>query len=505
MAIRRASNSGLTGTKYNQAMAGNTPIVDVPDAPTPGTPSDVGTSRAYNNGAATIAFTAAATGGIPTSFNVTSSPGGFTGSGASPVTVAGLQSATSYTFTGTATNSTGTGIASVASSAVTATTVPQAPTIGTVTTSNSTTVSVPFTAGATGGKSITSYTITSSPSISLTYSGTTSPITVTGTFAQGTAYTFTIAATNANGTSAASSASNSVTPYQAPTVTGGTLSSDATYYYRKFTANGTLTVSNSTLTADVLVISGGGSGGSGGYGNSKGFVSYSAGAGGGAGGVLLYSSQSLSPASYSITVGGGASPSANDGTASQFGALTAALPGGHGNGNNRATGTYGSGGGGYEIWTNYTSWRAYLADQGTSPQGNAGGYVSGTDNTKGGGGGGAGAVGSAANNANGGAGGAGTSTYSSWGAATTSGQNVSGTYYFAGGGGGAGTSGAAGGNGGGGAGQGNDGGAGGSATANTGGGGGGGPSSSTANKYYAGGSGGSGIVIVRYTRAQVGG
>lgn len=195
-------------------MAGVTPIADVPDAPTIGAATNVGTSRAYNNGSATVAYTAAPTGGTATTFTATSTPGSFTGTGTSPITVTGLQSATSYTFTVTPTNSTATGPASSSSSSITATTVPQAPTIGTVTRTSDTVVSVPFTAGATGGSSITSYTIVSSPSISLSYSGTTSPIAVTGTFAASTAYTFTIAAVNANGTSTASSASNSVTPKQ---------------------------------------------------------------------------------------------------------------------------------------------------------------------------------------------------------------------------------------------------------------------------------------------------
>jgi hypothetical protein len=80
---------------------------------------------------------------------------------------------------------------------------------------NNTTVSIPFTAGAENGSTITSYTITSSPSISLTYSGTTSPMTVTGSFVQNQAYTFTVIATNGVGSSSASSASNSITPYVA--------------------------------------------------------------------------------------------------------------------------------------------------------------------------------------------------------------------------------------------------------------------------------------------------
>jgi len=184
---------------------------EVPGAPTIGTATNVPSGRAYNNGRADVTFTAPTfDGGLPiTSYTVTSSPGGFTGSGASsPVTVTGLQSNTSYTFTVTATNSSGTGTASAASNSITATTVPQAPTIGTATTGNAS-ATVTYTAGATGGSAITTFTATSSPG-SQTGTGA-SPITVSG-LTNGTAYTFTVTATNANGTSTASAASNSVTP-----------------------------------------------------------------------------------------------------------------------------------------------------------------------------------------------------------------------------------------------------------------------------------------------------
>jgi hypothetical protein len=92
-------------------------------------------------------------------------------------------------------------------------TIPGAPTIGTATATGSTTATVVYTAPASdGGSVITSYTATSSPSgitgtLSQAGSGT---ITVSG-LAGGTAYTFTVTATNAIGTSAASAASNSIT------------------------------------------------------------------------------------------------------------------------------------------------------------------------------------------------------------------------------------------------------------------------------------------------------
>ena len=96
--------------------------------------------------------------------------------------------------------------------------VPGAPTIGTATATGSTTATVAFTAPASnGGAVITSYTATSSPggitgTLSQAGSGT---ITVTG-LTGGTAYTFTVVATNAQGTGPASSASNSVTPNVVP-------------------------------------------------------------------------------------------------------------------------------------------------------------------------------------------------------------------------------------------------------------------------------------------------
>jgi hypothetical protein len=168
--------------------------------------------RAYNNGRASVAFTPGTFAG--TTYTVTSTPGSYTASGSSsPVLVTGLQSSTQYTYTVVASSKYGISLTSSASTAVTATTVPQAPTIGAATAGNAS-ATVAYTAGATGGSTITTFTATSSPG-SLTGTGE-SPITVSG-LTNGTAYTFTVTATNANGASVASSASSSVTP-QAPTL-----------------------------------------------------------------------------------------------------------------------------------------------------------------------------------------------------------------------------------------------------------------------------------------------
>jgi hypothetical protein len=192
-----------------------------PYAPTIGTATDVGTSRPYNNGAATVTFTADARNAAD-SFTVTSSPGGYTGTGSSsPVTVTGLQSNTSYTFTVTATNTYGTSASSSASNSITATTVPGKP--GTpsassptgyspgVNSAGTTTDNISWTAPADGGKSITNYHWESNDS----KSGDTGTATSASGISQegGTSQQYRVYATNANGNSEYSDYSNSVTTF----------------------------------------------------------------------------------------------------------------------------------------------------------------------------------------------------------------------------------------------------------------------------------------------------
>ena len=173
--------------------------------------TDVPSGRAYNNGSASVSFTAGSI--VGKSYTVTSSPGSYTATGSSsPLTVTGLQSSTQYTYTVTATNNYGTSAASSASSGVTATTVPQAPTIGTATGADSS-ATLTFTAGATGGSSITNYKYSTDNSTYTAFSPTqtSSPLTISG-LTNGQSYSFYLKAVNANGDSAASAASNSITP-----------------------------------------------------------------------------------------------------------------------------------------------------------------------------------------------------------------------------------------------------------------------------------------------------
>ena len=116
MATRKASYSGIFGDSYNYASIGLA-ISDVPDVPV----ISLATAGSLSG---TVTFSSASTGGLATSYTVTSSPGGFTGTGSSsPITVSGLSSSSSYTFTMVAINSTGTSKVSNTSSSITPTAI----------------------------------------------------------------------------------------------------------------------------------------------------------------------------------------------------------------------------------------------------------------------------------------------------------------------------------------------------------------------------------------------
>jgi len=191
------------------------------------TATDVGTNRPYSATAnTTSAASAAGTGGavnlswtLPanspaaTSYTITSTPATYTvstGSSTPSYTFEGLASNTSYTFTVVATNAVGSSDATTSSS-VTVTTVPNAPQSPSAT-AQVLYDTIDWTDGQNGGQAITSYTITSSANGSQT--GITShPYNFTES--AGAQDYYVVYALNANGTSAASAQTGTVTT-QAP-------------------------------------------------------------------------------------------------------------------------------------------------------------------------------------------------------------------------------------------------------------------------------------------------
>jgi hypothetical protein len=341
------------------------------------TVADVGTSRAFNSGAIAFTFTPNPLGGSPLGYTGVATSGvpvtyttGSTTSSTPTLTVAG---AGTYQVSGTAYNAFGTS-PSTSTQSLTVTTVPETPTIGTATDAQSSqTLSLTFTAGNSGGKSITNYQYQLNGAGSYTAfspAQTTSPLTISG-LTNGTSYTVKLKAVNANGASAESTASNSATP-------------------------------TNSVTVNYLVVAGGGGGGmhqagGGGAGGLRSSVTATGGTG------SLETALALTKSTnYTVTVGGGGSATWQDGsndqggsgTNSVFSTITSDGGGGGGGYYNVAGGGNGGnggsgGGGGSSSANSGTS----IPGTGISNQGFSGGTSILVSPHGGGGGGGASAVG----------------------------------------------------------------------------------------------------------------
>ncbi|MDD5298370.1 MAG: fibronectin type III domain-containing protein, partial [Rhodocyclaceae bacterium] len=253
----KATNA--VGTGAASAASNSVTPATIPGAPTIGTATG-------GNAQATVTFTAPASNGgsAITGYTVTSNPAGGVDSNAGSTglshVITGLTNGTAYTFTVKATNAIGTGTASAASNSTTPASTPGAPTIGSATAGNAQ-ATVSFTAPTSnGGSAITGYTVTSSPAGGVdSNAGSTGLSHIITGLTNGTAYTFTVKATNAVGTGAASAASNSVTPLAAsqtisfgtaPTLAyGGTTTVSAT-------ATSGLAVAFTSITPTVCTVSG---------------------------------------------------------------------------------------------------------------------------------------------------------------------------------------------------------------------------------------------------------
>ncbi len=221
-----ATVAGLTnGSSYTFTVAavnsaGNSRASAPTAAVTPRTVADAPTtvSGTPGNGSTAVSWAAPRSDGGAAigSYIVTAAPGGRTETvpGSSTVaTVTGLTNGVTYTFTVVAVNAAGNSVASAPSSAVTPRTVATAP-FGASATAGVASAVVSWSApSSTGGAAILSYSVTASPGgRTATATGSATTATVTG-LTSGVAYTFTIVAVNPAGSSAASTASAPVTPF----------------------------------------------------------------------------------------------------------------------------------------------------------------------------------------------------------------------------------------------------------------------------------------------------
>ena len=176
------------------------------------------TAPADNGGSAITGYTVSANSGGATCTTVS------TDTDPLSCTVGNLVNGTAYTFSVVATNAAGNSELDT-SAAVTPRTVPGAPVITSASPAATQQVTVSWTAPADGGSAITGYTVSANPAGSsttcTTVSTDTDPLSCTvGNLDNGTAYTFTVVATNAAGNSQAAP-STSVTPRTTPDVPTG--------------------------------------------------------------------------------------------------------------------------------------------------------------------------------------------------------------------------------------------------------------------------------------------
>lgn len=149
-----------------------------------------------------------------TGYTVTSAPDGKTCTAVPPTTnctVTGLTNGTDYNFTVTATNALGTSDQSNVSKDATPGDPPAKPNAPTASAGNGA-ATVSWTAPDPGTSAIVSYRVVASPGGAVCVAPTPATSCTVNGLTNGTSYTFTVTATNATGTSAASDASGAVTP-----------------------------------------------------------------------------------------------------------------------------------------------------------------------------------------------------------------------------------------------------------------------------------------------------
>ncbi len=218
----RATPATVTVTVVTRGVAGAASYVYAAAPATPAAPTaTAGVASATVNWVAPATNGSPITGYVvtPTRNGVAQSPISFDSS-TTTRTLTGLTVGATYTFTVAAVNAFGTGTASPASSSVVPFALPGQPTI-TAASAGTGSATLTWTAPTTGGSPLTSYVVTpliggvAQPAQTFPASALTQ--TVTG-LTPGTAYTFTVTATNAGGAGPPSAPSAAVTPNVSPSL-----------------------------------------------------------------------------------------------------------------------------------------------------------------------------------------------------------------------------------------------------------------------------------------------
>jgi hypothetical protein len=179
-----------------------------PAVPVSVTAEDVGSNRAFDNGAASVFFSLPELSPIATSFTVAASTGQTATGTSSPIVVTGISTGASPTFTVIATNEQGSSPESDPTSAVTITTVPAKVATPTATSTEVNKDVVTWSAPATGGKAISGYRVKSSDGPVYNVGNVLAyEVAETG----GTSQTYQVLAINENGDGVYSESSTSVT------------------------------------------------------------------------------------------------------------------------------------------------------------------------------------------------------------------------------------------------------------------------------------------------------
>jgi hypothetical protein len=222
---------------------------------TPAAPSGAFATGA--NQSATVSWFAPPDGGRTiTGYTVTSSPpdGSITVSGNTRSTVVGgLHNGVSYTFSVTASNAFGTGFPSSPSNAVIPATVPDPPVITGVTPGNSSAM-ITWSAPFDGGRPITGYLVNASPADgSARVAANQLSVTLQG-LKNGTAYTFTVTASNVLGSSPPSAPSSPVVPAAPPGAPTGVVAvasdAQATVSWTAPASDGSAPITSYTVTSN---------------------------------------------------------------------------------------------------------------------------------------------------------------------------------------------------------------------------------------------------------------